>query len=84
LPVFGDGSKRLSALFVQILLIARQMACLKLGRSVLNGSKIRRMLPAPGLSYGHACKLEGAAEKLKSPNCSRKAEAADRSDLTHG
>ena len=75
---------QLKALFVQILLIARQMKVLKLGSVSLDGSKVKANASRhKALSYDHACKLEAqltseVAELLK------KAEAADRADIPDG
>jgi len=42
LPIFGNGFlKEPAGLFVQILLVARQMGILKLGNVSLDGSKVR-------------------------------------------
>lgn len=76
--------KELSELFVQILMIARQMGVLKLGQVSLDGSKIKANASRhSALSYGYACKLE---EQLKSEVAEllKKAEAADRSDIPDG
>jgi len=76
--------KELSALFVQILMIARQMGVLKLGKVSLDGSKIKANASRHrALSYGHACKLE-AQLKAEVAELLKKAEAADRSDLPDG
>jgi Transposase and inactivated derivatives len=76
--------KELSALFVQILMIARQTGVLKLGKVSLDGSKIKANASRHrALSYGHACKLE-AQLKAEVAELLKKAEAADRSDLPDG
>jgi len=76
--------KELSELFVQILMIARQMGVLKLGKVSLDGSKIKANASRHrALSYGHACKLE-AQIKAEVAELLKKAEAADRSDLPDG
>jgi transposase len=57
---------QLGELFVQILLIARQMKVLKLGSVSLDGSKIKANASKhKTLSYGHACKL-GTSDKGRS------------------
>jgi transposase len=76
--------KELSGLFVQILMIARQMNVLKLGSVSLDGSKVKANASKhKALSYEHACKLEiqlksEVAELLK------KAESADKTDIPDG
>jgi transposase len=76
--------KELSGLFVQILMIARQMGVLKLGKVSLDGSKIKANASRHrALSYGHACKLE-AQLKAEVAELLKKAEAADRSDIPDG
>jgi len=73
--------KELSELFVHILMIARQMGVLKLGKVSLDGSKIKANASRHrALSYGHACKLE-AQIKAEVAELLKRAEAADRSDL---
>ncbi len=76
--------KELSALFVQILMIAGRMGVLKLGKVSLDGSKIKANASRhKALSYGHACKQE-AQLKIEVEELLKKAEAADRSDLPDG
>ena len=71
----------LSSLFVQILLIARQMKVLKLGSVSLDGSKVKANASKhKALSYEHASKLE-AQLKAEVAELLRKAEAADRADI---
>lgn len=75
---------KLSELFVQILLIARQMKVLKLGSVSLDGSKVKANASRhKALSYEHACKLE-VQLKSEVAELLRKAEAADRADLPDG
>lgn len=74
----------LKPLFVEILLIAREMAILKLGKISLDGTKIKANASKHrALSWKHACKLEkqlkGEVEELL-----RNAEDADGSDLPDG
>ena len=76
--------KELSGLFVQILMIARQMNMLKLGTVSLDGSKIKANASKhKALSYEHACKLEvqlkSEVEKLL-----KAAESADKADIPDG
>ena len=76
--------KELSGLFVQILLIARQMNMLKLGSVSLDGSKVKANASKhKALSYEHACKLE---TQLKSEVAEllKRAESADKADIPDG
>lgn len=74
----------LTVLFVQILLIARQMGVLKLGNVSLDGSKVKANASKhKALSYEHACKLE-AQLRNEVAQLLQKAEAADRADLPDG
>ena len=76
--------KELTGLFVQILLVARQMGVLKLGNVSLDGSKVKAHASKhKALSYEHACKLEAQLEN-EVAELLRKAEAADRADLPDG
>ncbi len=75
---------QLKALFVEILLIARQMEVLKLGSVSLDGSKVKANASRhKALSYDHACKLE-AQLKSEVAELLKKAEAADRADIPDG
>ncbi|MBW4055030.1 MAG: IS1182 family transposase [Proteobacteria bacterium] len=76
--------KELSGLFVQILMIARQMNMLKLGSVSLDGSKIKANASKhKALSYEHASKLE---VQLKSEvvKLLKAAESADKADIPDG
>ena len=76
--------KELSGLFVQILMIARQMNMLKLGSVSLDGSKVKANASKhKALSYEYACKLE---VQLKSEvvDLLKKAESADKADIPDG
>jgi len=76
--------KELSGLFVQILMIARQMNMLKLGSVSLDGSKIKANASKhKALSYEYACKLE---VQLKSEvvDLFNKANSADKADIPDG
>jgi transposase len=76
--------KELTGLFVEILLVARQMGVLKLGNVSLDGSKVKAHASKhKALSYEHACKLE-AQLKNEVAELLQKAEAADRADLPEG
>ena len=75
---------QLGELFVQILLIARQMNVLKLGSVSLDGSKVKANASRhKALSYEHACKLETQI-KAEVAELLKKAEAADRADIPDG
>ncbi len=76
--------KELSGLFVQILMIARQMNTLKLGSVSLDGSKVKANASKhKALSYEHACKLE-AQLKAEVAELLKKAESADKADIPDG
>jgi transposase len=76
--------KELSGLFVQILMIARQMNMLKLGSVSLDGSKIKANASKhKALSYEHACKLE-AQLKSEVADLLKRAESADKADIPDG
>ena len=75
---------QLDNLFAQILMIARQMEVLKLGRVSLDGSKIKANASRhKALSYGHACKLEQQI-KAEVAELLARAEAADQADIPDG
>jgi transposase len=74
----------LSSLFVQILLIAQQMGCLKLGKVSLDGTKVKANASKHrALSWKHANHLE---EQLKAEVAEllRRAEEVDNSELPEG
>jgi hypothetical protein len=74
----------LNPLFVQILLIAQQMGCLKLGKVSLDGTKIKANASKHrAMSWKCACQLE-AQLKTEVEALLRQAEEADRSDLPDG
>lgn len=76
--------KELSKLFVQILMIARQMNILKLGSVSLDGSKVKANASKhKALSYEHACKLEGQL-KSEVADLLKKADSADKMDIPDG
>lgn len=76
--------KELSGLFVQILMIARQMNMLKLGSVSLDGSKVKANASKhKALSYEHACKLE-VQLKAEVAELLKKAESADKADIPDG
>lgn len=76
--------KELNALFVQVLVIARQMKLLKLGTIALDGTKIHANASRhSALSYGHAQKIEAQlAAEVK--ELLARAEAADQVPLPRG
>jgi transposase len=74
----------LNQLFVQILLIAQQMGCLKLGKVSLDGTKIKANASKHrALSWKYACQLE-AQLKAEVEALLRQAEEADCRDLPEG
>ena len=76
--------KEIEALFVQVLLLAREMGVLKMGTVALDGTKIHANASRhSALSYEHAGKIE---EQLKAEvaELMAKAEAADQADLPDG
>jgi transposase len=76
--------KELSGLFVQILMIARQMNMLKLGSVSLDGSKVKANASKhKALSYDHACKLE-VQLKSEVARLLKAAESADKADIPDG
>jgi transposase len=75
---------QLKKIFVEILVIARQMNVLKLGRVSIDGTKVHANASKhKALSYGHACKLEMQLE-AEVAELLRKAESADQSDIPDG
>ena len=76
--------KEIEALFVKILLLAREMGLLKLGTVGLDGTKIHANASKhSALSYEHAAKIE-AQLKAEVAELMAKAEAADKADLPDG
>ena len=76
--------KELNALFVQVLVIARQMKLLKLGTIALDGTKVHANASRhSALSYGHAQKIEAQLEAEVQELFAR-AEAADQEPLPKG
>jgi len=76
--------KEIEALFVQVLLLAREMGVLKLGTVALDGTKIHANASKhSALSYEHAGKIE-AQLKAEVAELMAKAEAADKADLPDG
>jgi transposase len=76
--------KEIEALFVQVLLLAREMGVLKMGTVALDGTKIHANASRhSALSYEHAGKIE-AQLKAEVAELMAKAEAADAADIPDG
>ena len=75
---------QIEALFVQVLLLAREIGVLKLGTVALDGTKIHANASRhSALSYEHAGKVE-AQLKAEVADLLAKAEAADQADIPDG
>src|SRR5471030_2921552 len=76
--------KEIEALFVKVLLLAREMGVLKMGTVALDGTKIHANASRhSALSYEHAGKIE-AQLKAEVADLLAKAEAADAADIPDG
>ena len=76
--------KEIEALFVQVLLLAREMGVLKMGTVALDGTKIHANASRhSALSYEHAGKIE-AQLKAEVADLMAKAEAADAANVPDG
>lgn len=76
--------KEIEALFVQVLLLAREMGVLKMGTVALDGTKIHANASRhSALSYEHAGKI-AAQLKAEVADLMAKAEAADAADAPDG
>lgn len=76
--------KDIEALFVKVLLLAREMGVLKMGTVALDGTKIHANASRhSALSYEHAGKIE-AQLKAEVAELLKKAEAADQTDIPDG
>ena len=76
--------KTIEALFVQVLVLAREMGVLKMGTVALDGTKLHANASRhSALSYEHAGKIE-AQLKAEVADLLAKAEAADQSDGPDG
>ena len=76
--------KEIEALFVRILLLAREMGLLKLGTVAVDGTKIHANASKhSALSYEHAAKIE-AQLKTEVAELLAKAEAADQANVPDG
>jgi transposase len=74
----------IEALFVQVLLLAREMGVLKMGTVALDGTKIHANASRhSALSYEHAGKIE-LQLKAEVADLMAKAEAADQADVPDG
>jgi transposase len=72
------------ALFVQVLLLAREMNVLKLGRIALDGTKVKANASKhKALSYAHAKKIESQL-KAEVTALTAQAEAADQAPVVEG
>lgn len=72
------------ALFVQVLLLAREMKLLKLGRIALDGTKVKANASQhKALSYAHAKKIESQL-KAEVSALTAQAEAADQTPVVEG
>lgn len=75
---------QLEALFVQVLLLAREMKLMKLGRIALDGTKVKANASKhKALSYAHAKKIE-AQLKAEVSALTAQAEAADQTPVADG
>lgn len=75
---------RIEALFVQVLVIAREMNCLKLGHIALDGTKIAANASRhAALSWKHALKIE-AQLRAEVAALTARAEAADQTPVGDG
>ena len=76
--------KEIEALFVQVLLLAREMGVLKLGTVALDGTKVHANASRhSALSHEHAGKIE-AQLQAEVAELMAKAEAADQADVPDG
>src|SRR5471032_1048232 len=76
--------KQIEGLFVQLLLLAREMGMLKLGTLGIDGTKIHANASRhSALSYEHAGKIE-AQLKAEVAELMARAEAADKADIPDG
>ena len=76
--------KEIEGLFVQVLLLAREMGVLKMGTIGLDGTKIHANASRhSALSYEHAGKIE-AQLQAEVADLMAKAEAADAADMSDG
>jgi transposase len=76
--------KEIEALFVKVLLLAREMGVLRMGTVALDGTKIHANASRhSALSYEHAGKIE-AQLKAEVGELLAKAEAADQMDIPDG
>ena len=75
---------QIETLFVQVLLLAREMNLVKLGRIALDGTKVKANASKhKALSYAHAKKIE-AQLRAEVSALAAQAEAADQSSVVEG
>jgi len=75
---------QVEALFVQVLVLAREMKLVKLGHIALDGTKIKANASKhKALSYGHALKIE-AQLRAEVQALTARAEAADQAPVLDG
>lgn len=73
--------KELEPIFVQILIIAKEMGLMKLGKVSLDGTKVKANASRHrALSWGHACKIEKQLQ-AEVAELMRLAQEADSSDI---
>lgn len=76
--------KELQPLFVQLLILAREMGCLKLGKVSLDGTKVKANASKhSALSWEHACKIEEQL-KVEVAELMKLAEQADACEVPDG
>ena len=76
--------KQIEALFVQVLMLAREMGVLKMGTIALDGTKLHANASRhSALSYEHACKIEAQLQAEVAELLAR-AEAADQAEVPDG
>ena len=81
---FRLRSKQIEPLFVQVLLIARELGVLKLGQVALDGTKVHANASRhSALSWGHANKIE-AQLKAEVAELLRLGAQADRAEVPDG
>ena len=75
---------QIEALFVQVLVLVREMGVLRMGTVALNGAKIHANASRhSALSYEHAGKIE-AQLQAEAADLMAKAETADQADVPDG
>ncbi len=83
-PSVDEWLPELEQLFVQVLLLAREMKLLKLGTIALDGTKLKANASKhKALSYSHAKKLE-AQHKAEVKALTQRVESADQDETADG